>query len=89
MDADTDFVEGAPLDPKKLVETKTPLEDAARFVHPAVLADAKDTTLYQTALRLYAMLEKVGFAAVFFGLASDLLFPFLHPRFSRCSCSSV
>lgn len=53
VDADGDFVESAPLDPSKLIATKTPLDEAAKLLQPAMLADSKDPELYELAFEVY------------------------------------
>lgn len=58
-DADSEFVESTPLDPSKLVSTKTPLDDAAKFLQPAILADCEDPELYELAFEVYQRKNKV------------------------------
>jgi len=59
LDTEVDFVESAPLDPVKLVSTKTPLDDASKLLQPAILANCKDAELYELAFEVYQRKEKV------------------------------
>ena len=57
---DGEFVESAPLDPKKLLRTTTPLADATAFVQPLLFSECKDPELYELAFEIYERKEKVS-----------------------------
>jgi peptide alpha-N-acetyltransferase len=59
VDTDVDFVESAPLDPSKLISTKAPLEEAAKFLQPAILANSPDSELYELAFEVHQRKQKV------------------------------
>ncbi|CAD5224963.1 unnamed protein product [Bursaphelenchus okinawaensis] len=58
LDGEADVVEGSPLDPKKLTATKTPLDDAAKLIQPALLVGSKSVAFYLTVFRLYQLRDK-------------------------------
>ncbi|KAI6186735.1 hypothetical protein M3Y98_00164700 [Aphelenchoides besseyi] len=57
--ADGEFVESAPLDPKTLVSTKSPLEEATKFLHPLMLIDCNDAEVFQLAFEIYQRKGKI------------------------------
>lgn len=74
VDADVDFVESAPLDPAKLIATKTPLDEAAKLLQPAMLADSSDPELYELAFEVYKRKQKAWNYIYYFLIACFLGF---------------
>ncbi|CAD5231659.1 unnamed protein product [Bursaphelenchus xylophilus] len=58
LDGEADVVDGSPLDPKKLVATNTPLDEAAKLIHPIILSGTDSPSFYATAFRLYQLKDK-------------------------------
>lgn len=70
-----EFVEGALLDPKKLLRTTTPLDDATAFVHPLLFSDCNDAGLFELAFDIFERKEKVC------GFTKTTLIIFVYSRF--------